>query len=90
MTMDSKYKIADNILIEKVDDELLILNGMTQQYFTLDKIGEVFWELLNEKSDLKEVHQELTQLFDVEAKQLEKDLLNFSAQLEANEMIRFA
>ena len=83
MNLTSKIKTKEGIFVQKVDDETILLDAETQEYFSLNEIGSVFYELIEEKENLEAVLQELCECFsDVEPTDLKKDLLEFVTALK--------
>lgn len=77
MTLDSKINIPNTLFLQKVDDETILLDTKTQEYFSLNEVGSIIWEILSEKRELKLVKDELLNRYDIDEKQLEKDILSF-------------
>jgi hypothetical protein len=87
LTLDSILRIPDSILFTPVDEEAVLLNTCTNRYFSLDDVGARVWSLLGEGKILREIHQTLLEEFDVEAAQLERDLLELATQLLENGLV---
>lgn len=81
LTLDSSLRIPDTILFTTVDEEAVLLNTRTNHYFSLGEVGARVWSLLNEGKTFREVYQTLLEEFEVEAVQLERDLLELTEQL---------
>ncbi len=68
--LDSKIAIPEDVLFyevsNQVDDEMVILNLATSQYYSLDEIGTRMWLLIHEHSQLKAVHQVMLEEYAVE------------------------
>lgn len=77
MTLDTKINIPDTLFLQKVDDETILLDSNTNEYFSINEIGTFIWETLEEKKDLKSVKEEIISNYDVDEKQVENDILNF-------------
>ena len=46
MTLESKVKINENVFLQEVDDETILLDSETQEYFSLNEVGTLFYHLL--------------------------------------------
>ncbi|WP_421716496.1 PqqD family protein [Arcobacter arenosus] len=77
MTLDTKINIPDSLFLQKVDDETILLDSNTNEYFSINEIGTLIWETLEEKKDLNSVKEEIISNYEVDEKQVEKDILNF-------------
>jgi len=87
MTLDTTVKISPNVLLQEVDDETILLDIESEEYFSLNEIGRVFYELLQEHKNLAEVLQELQNYFDAPKEQLEQDLFAFVKALDEKKLI---
>ncbi len=77
MTLDTKINIPETLFLQKVDDETILLDSNTNEYFSINEIGTFIWETLEEKKDLKSVKEEIISNYEVDEKQVENDILNF-------------
>jgi hypothetical protein len=81
LTLDSILQIPDHVLFTKVDDDAVLLNTRTNQYFSLDEVGARFWNLLTEGKSLRAASEMLADEYEVEGAQLERDLLSLVERL---------
>ena len=81
MTLNDTITIADTVFAQEVDDEMVILDTTSEQYFGLDATGVVIWQHLNENGSLQEVFDTMLEMYDVDAKQLEADICRFVQEL---------
>ena len=88
MTLDRDVEISPNVLLQEVDDEIILLDMESEEYFSLNEIGRVFYELLQEHKNLAKVLQELQNYFDAPKEQLEKDLVAFVQALDEKKLIK--
>lgn len=77
ISLESKIIIPETLLLQKIDEETILLDINTQEYFSLNELGGIIWELLSKKNNLNEIKSELLSSFDIEEKQIENDILNF-------------
>ena len=52
MNIKSKVILSNNVFAQEIDDETIILDAITQEYFSLNEIGKVIWSLLSENKNL--------------------------------------
>jgi len=88
ITLDSKIESIDNIFSQKVDDEIVLFDSISEQYYGLDSVGAIMWKKIKEYNNLYLVHQSLLEKFDTDSKTLEKDLLKFVEKLIENRLLK--
>jgi hypothetical protein len=88
VNIKSKITLSKNVFAQEIDDETIILDSTTQEYFSLNEIGKVIWSLLEEKNNLEEIKAEMLDMYEVPEEQIEKDLLNFIQALEQKGLIK--
>ncbi len=72
--LQQKVTISSEVLSQEVDGETVLLDLESEHYFGLDEVGTRIWQLLNETSNLETVFATLLDEYDVDEKQLKKDL----------------
>lgn len=88
MNIKSKITLSKNVFAQEIDDETIILDSVTQEYFSINEIGKVIWSLIEEKKNLEEIKAEMLDMYEVPQEQLEKDVLNFLQALEQKGLIK--
>ena len=81
ISLQQKITISSEVLSQEVDGETVLLDLESESYFGLDEVGTRIWQLLNETSNLQTVFDTLLGEYDVDEKQLEKDLQDHVAHL---------
>ena len=81
ISLQQKITISSEVLSQEVDGETVLLDLESESYFGLDEVGTRIWQLLNETSNLQAVFDTLLGEYDVDEKQLEKDLQDHIAHL---------
>ena len=76
------------LTVQEIDEETIILDSETQEYFSINEIGKVIWSLIEEKKNLEEIKAEMLDMYEVPEEQIEKDLLNFIQALEQKGLIK--
>ena len=87
MNIKSKVILSNNVFAQEIDDETIILDAITQEYFSLNEIGKVIWSLLSENKNIEEIKAQMLEMYEVPEEQLEKDLLNFLQALAKKGLI---
>ena len=88
MNIKSKITLSKNVFAQEIDEETIILDSVTQEYFSINEIGKVIWSLIEEKKNLEEIKAEMLDMYEVPEEQIEKDLLNFIQALEQKGLIK--
>ena len=87
MNIKSKVILSNNVFAQEIDDETIILDAITQEYFSLNEIGKVIWSLLSQNKNLEEIKTQMLEMYEVPEEQLEKDVLNFLQALAKKGLI---
>lgn len=82
-----KYQIPQTVFIQEIDDEVILLDTTTQEYFSLNEVGKYIIELISENLTKEEIVEELSNIYEVDKIQIEKDLINFTKALEEKGLI---
>jgi len=88
VTLDQKVVSEQTVFAQEVDDEMVLLDMNSENYFGLDSVGAVMWQIIEEKKVLKDVLNELLSYYDVEEERLKQDLLHFVENLQKSGLIR--
>ena len=88
MNIKSKITLSKNVFAQEIDEETIILDSVTQEYFSINEIGKVIWSLIEEKKNLEEIKAEMLDMYEVPEEQIEIDLLNFIQALEQKGLIK--
>lgn len=82
-----KYQIPQTVFIQEIDDEVILLDTTTQEYFSLNEVGKNIIDLISENLTKDEMVEELSNIYEVDKIQIEKDLINFVKLLEEKGLI---
>lgn len=85
--MSVEVKISEEVLVRHLQGETVLLDLRSQHYFGLDEVGTRIWQLLAERGETGAVVEAMVEEFDVERSEVERDLVDFLAQLEAAELV---
>ena len=83
-------KIADDVVWNELDDEIVILNLASGVYFSVGGVGRRFWELIAPGAPVDAVVQELIAEFDVDLDRLKTDLDSLIDQLRSEGLVVLA
>jgi len=87
LTLTAALRIPDNVLFTTVDDDAVLLNTRTNQYFALDEVGARAWNLLTEGKSLRAAYEILLDEYEVDPVPLERDLLDLVGHLAENGLV---
>ena len=82
-----KYQIPQTVFIQEIDDEIILLDTITQEYFSLNEVRKNIIDLISENLTKDEMVEELSNIYEVDRIQIEKDLINFAKLLEEKGLI---
>lgn len=81
LTLACRARPSAQVRLQQTGDESVLLDLASEQYFGLDAVGTRVWQLLEADSDVQAAHAALVSEYDVDAAQLEADLLALLGQL---------
>ena len=85
--LSSTFSVSQEVLSQEVSGETVLLDMQSESYFGLDAVGTRIWQLLQEKHSLQEVFDVMLEEYEVEEKQLEKDLNELLNKLIDEELV---
>jgi len=88
MDLDKNVKLLDTVFLQEVDDETILLDTETQEYFSLNKVGGVFYQAMKHETNLLKIVEMLSEHFEVAHKEIERDLTTFIKTLEEKGLLK--
>ena len=88
MNIKSEITLPHSVFVQEIDDETIILDSVSQEYFSLNEIGKVIWNLLSQSIKLEDIKIQMLEMYEVEEFQLENDILNFIKALKEKGLIK--
>ena len=79
--MTRAINISSEILTQEVSGETVILDLKNESYFGMDEVGTRIWKLLQQEKDIQSITEAMLDEYDVEEKQLGKDIQALLSQL---------
>ena len=74
-------------LVSNVDDEIVMLDPATSNYYGLDGVGARIWSLLDEPLSIAAIVETLVREFDVDESTCLSEVLTFVGDLADNSLI---
>lgn len=77
----NRLVVPEQVLVRQLDDEIVILDLKSENYYGLDDVGTVMWNELTSAASIEQAYEALLQQYDVSPEQLRSDLQNLVQQL---------
>lgn len=87
LTLAAKLRIPETVIFTTVEQDAILLNTHTSQYFALEEVGARLWELVSANQGLREAYQTLLEEYDVTPAKLETDLLELLDHLKEHGLV---
>lgn len=88
--MDANVVIGDSVIYQTLNDELVLLNMESQQYFGLDDVGADIWQLLLEHKSTDLVATHLLAKYQVDEETARRDVEKLVNELLSAGLVRTA
>jgi hypothetical protein len=87
--MDSSARLRrnTNTTFQVVADEAILIHLNTGTYFSLNKVGTEFWQMLDGEQTIQAHAATLAVKYDVEAVMVAADLLELAAKMAADNLV---
>jgi len=82
-----EVSIPDQVLFRDLDGESVLLHLGSGQYFGLDQVGTLIWQLLVEGRSLDEIEERIVAEYDASAEEVENDVLRIVEELTQNGLV---
>ena len=79
--LTQSIKVLPDVLSQEVSGETVLLDLNSENYFGLNDVGTRIWQLMQEDGDLQKVYDTMLDEYDVDKKQLGKDMEELVAKL---------
>tara|TARA_S200000501_G_C20826126_1_gene745045 strand:- start:1551 stop:1826 length:276 start_codon:yes stop_codon:yes gene_type:complete len=86
---DKIFKIVDDIVLSKINNESVILNLKNGIYFQVNELGSYIISQLNQYSTFESLNNKIVEDFDVSPNKSKKDLLAFIKDLESKNLLHY-
>ena len=73
--------IRSNVIFQRVHDEAVLLDLDSEQYYALNEVGMLTWQLLSEGKEFSTIIPQLLNQYDVDEASLCKDLSDWIDEL---------
>ena len=81
LTFKDRAAAPANVLVRLLDQQSVLLNLETEQYFGLDETGTRMWQLVTTSPNIDAAYQELLAEYDVQPEMLRENLTELLGHL---------
>ena len=81
LTFSDRAAAPSHVLVRLLDQESVLLNLETEQYFGLDETGTRMWQLVTTSPNIDAAYQELLAEYDVQPEMLRENLTELLGRL---------
>lgn len=81
VTFTDRAAAPTHVLVRFLDQESVLLNLQTEQYFGLDETGTRMWQLVTTSPNIDAAYQELVAEYDVQPEMLRENLTELLGHL---------
>jgi len=85
--LGSRISVPEHVLVQKLNEEVVLLHLASERYYSLDDVGTRMWETVTTEASVQEAFDILMSEYDVAPEQLERDLLDLLTQLAAHTLV---
>ena len=87
MNLYDRLEISSEVVAREVGGETMLLDLVSGDYFSLDAVGGLVWQALEDGTSLAEVCDRIEAAYDVARDQLERDVLALADQLHEQGLV---
>jgi hypothetical protein len=81
LNIDSKIKLSNNQVASQIDDDLLVLDMKSGDYFKIQETGVVIWKLLEDETTVTDIVDHLMQEYAISQEQCIDETMKFLTDL---------
>lgn len=75
ISFSDRVRVPDGVLISNLQDESVLLNLDSEQYFGLDNVGTRMFSVLTNSDSIESAYQSLAGEYEVDRERLRQDLI---------------
>ena len=76
-----RVSVPESVLVREIDEEAVILDLNSENYFGLDRVGARVWVALSTSESIQAAYEALLAEFDADVETLRQDLRDFVEEL---------
>lgn len=82
-----KLRRSDNVTHQTVAEEAILIRLDTGTYFSLNKVGTEFWEMLDGRQTIEQHAEAIAHKYNVDAPMVVNDLLELAGKMAADHLV---
>ncbi|PLX01295.1 MAG: PqqD family protein [Marinilabiliales bacterium] len=87
ITADTKIQRKQDIVFNRMDNEVVMLNLEKGEYYGLDEIGSRIWDIIEDEISFQNLIQKLMEEFEVEESMCAADTKDFLMDLHEKKLL---
>ena len=87
MDSNTKLKRSTNATFQIVAEEAILIHLNTGTYFSLNKVGTEFWNMLDGEQSIAQHAATLAKKYDVDAAMVTSDLLELAGKMAKDDLV---
>lgn len=87
MDENTRLQQASNVTYENVAGEAILIHLDTGAYFSLNKVGTQFWEMLDGSQTIAQQARTLAEQYDVDSAMVRDDLLELAVAMQEENLV---
>lgn len=88
MNVHDKVTIPQQVLVSKMDEEMVILDLASGTYFGLNPVGAEIWQFLSAGKTIAETCQAMVDRYEVAPSEIERDVVQLLQELLAKNLVQ--
>ena len=85
---DTQFLRNPNLLSSLIDEDLVMMDESQGYYFSVNSIGKDIWQLLEAPISYSDLLTALTNMYDIDEMQCQRDVTPFLTELLKNQLIQ--
>ncbi|HEX3012545.1 MAG TPA: lasso peptide biosynthesis PqqD family chaperone [Syntrophomonadaceae bacterium] len=84
---DTVISKTEGVVLAELDGKVVMMSIENGQYYGLDEVGSIIWDMMSEPVQVKNVIDRLMQEYEVTREECEKDVMAFLEKLYEKKLI---
>lgn len=84
---DSRPRRRDRVLVQRADDQWILLDVESGQYYALDEVSGRVWDLCDGSHSVSAMVATLCQEYDAPAEDVQEDVLEFLGEMAEEKLV---
>jgi len=84
---DSRPRRRDRVLVQRAEDQWILLDVESGQYYALDEVSGRIWDLCDGSHSVSAMVSTLCQEYDAPAEAVQEDVLSFLGEMAEEQLV---